>query len=129
ILTFRDELPSLFPEDEAAKALATKSFMMDEFLAREVPEFVPRRLSGRALVQGHCHQKSLAGIEGEIAILASTPGLEVEVLDAGCCGMAGAFGYDREHHEISQAIGNRVLFPAIEKSPADTIVIADGFSC
>ncbi|HUA35374.1 MAG TPA: FAD-binding and (Fe-S)-binding domain-containing protein [Candidatus Binataceae bacterium] len=129
ILTFRDELPSLFPDDKGAKALAANSLMLDEFLAREVPGYAPGEVNAHALLQGHCHQKSLAGIDGEIAILKKTPGLQVEVIDAGCCGMAGAFGYDREHYEISRAIGNRVLFPAIQNSAPDTIVIADGFSC
>ena len=129
ILTFRDELPSMFPRNEAASAIASQSFMLDEFLARDAPDFAASEFKARALLHGHCHQKALAGIDSEIACLAKVPGLDLEVLDAGCCGMAGAFGYDREHFEISKSIGARVLFPAIDNSASDTIVITDGFSC
>jgi Fe-S oxidoreductase len=129
ILTFRDELPSLFPDDARARTLATNSFLLDEFLAREAPDFTPPVLHRHTLVQGHCHQKSLAGIGAEVALLARAAGAQLEVLDAGCCGMAGAFGYDRDHFEISKAIGARVLLPAIDKAPPDAIVVADGFSC
>ncbi|MGA6973002.1 MAG: FAD-linked oxidase C-terminal domain-containing protein, partial [Candidatus Binatus sp.] len=129
ILTFRDELPSLFPDDPRAKALASNSFLLDEFLTREASDFAPPELRRRTIVQGHCHQKAIAGIGGEVAILSRAAGAELEVLDAGCCGMAGAFGYDRAHFEVSKAIGERVLIPSIEKAPPDAIIVADGFSC
>ncbi|MFZ2060751.1 MAG: FAD-linked oxidase C-terminal domain-containing protein [Candidatus Binatus sp.] len=129
ILTFRDELPSLFSEDLRAKAIASGAFLLDEFLAREAPEFAPPELRRRIIVQGHCHQKALAGIGGEVALLSRAAGAELEVLDAGCCGMAGAFGYDRDHFEISKQIGARVLIPAIDQAPPDAIIVADGFSC
>jgi len=80
-------------------------------------------------VQGHCHQKAIAGMNTEIALLSRAAGTELEVLDAGCCGMAGAFGYDRDHFEISKQIGARVLIPAIDNAPPDAIIVADGFSC
>jgi Fe-S oxidoreductase len=80
-------------------------------------------------VQGHCHQKAIAGIDDEVGLLSRIFGLKVEALDAGCCGMAGAFGYGREHFEVSKAIGARVLIPAIEASAPETIIVADGFSC
>ena len=129
ILTFRDELLKLFPNDARAKNLAANSMLLDEFLAREVPDFVPEAISGRAIVHGHCHQKAIAGIDNEAKLLARIDGLEVEVLDAGCCGMAGAFGYDRENYEISAAIGERALMPKMREAAEDAIVIADGFSC
>jgi Fe-S oxidoreductase len=129
ILTFRDEMPSLFPDDARASALASNSYMLDEFLAREAPNFAPPELRRRTLVQGHCHQKALAGVGGEAALLSRAEGAELEVLDAGCCGMAGAFGYDREHFEVSKQIGARVLIPAIDNAPPDAIIVADGFSC
>ena len=129
ILTFRDELPSLFPEDTRATALASNSFLLDELLARETPDFLPPKLRRRTIVQGHCHQKAIAGIGDEVALLSRAAGAELEVLDAGCCGMAGAFGYDRAHFEISKTIGERVLIPAIDKAPPDAIIVADGFSC
>jgi FAD/FMN-containing dehydrogenase/Fe-S oxidoreductase len=129
ILTFRDELPSLFSGDPRAKTIASQSFLLDEFLVREAPDFAPPGIRRRTLVQGHCHQKALAGISGEIALLSRSAGAELEVLDAGCCGMAGAFGYDRAHFEVSRAIGARALFPAIDNAPPDAIIVADGFSC
>ncbi len=97
ILTFRDELPSLFPDDARANALASNSLLLDELLVREGDNFPPPELRRRTIVQGHCHQKALAGIGGEVTLLSRAAGAELEVLDAGCCGMAGAFGYDREH--------------------------------
>jgi len=129
ILTFRDELPSLFPDDTRAGALASNSFLLDELLAREAHNFAPPELRRRTIVHGHCHQKAIAGIGDEVMLLSRAAGAELEVLDAGCCGMAGAFGYDRAHFEVSKAIGARALFPAIEKAPPDAIIVADGFSC
>ena len=129
VLTFRDELPSLFPGEPRAAALAAHSFLLDEFLAREAPQFDVGELHARAIVQGHCHQKSIAGLVGEANLLARVRGLDVEVLDTGCCGMAGAFGYDRGHFEVSRLVAARALIPAIENAPSDAIVVADGFSC
>jgi FAD/FMN-containing dehydrogenase/Fe-S oxidoreductase len=129
ILTFRDELPSFFPDDKGATDLASQSLMLDEFLIREAPNFTLPELNRPVIVQGHCHQKALVGIDHEASLLSRAPGLKLDVLDAGCCGMAGAFGYDREHFEVSKAIGARKLIPEIEASPQDTIIVADGFSC
>jgi FAD/FMN-containing dehydrogenase/Fe-S oxidoreductase len=129
ILTFRDELPSLFPADPRAAALAKRAMLLDEFLAREAPGFKPPALAQRALVHGHCHQKSLAGMKSEMAVLARVEGLRAQELDAGCCGMAGAFGYGAERFDISRAIGERALLPAVRASAADTLVVADGFAC
>jgi FAD/FMN-containing dehydrogenase/Fe-S oxidoreductase len=129
ILTFRDELPSLFSEDPRAKAIASNAFMLDEFLVREAPDFAPPQLRWQTLVQGHCHQKTIAGIENEVTLLSRAAGAQLEVLDAGCCGMAGAFGYDRDHFTVSKAIAARVLIPAIDNAPPDAIIVADGFSC
>ena len=132
ILTFRDELPSLFPDDARAIALASNSLLLDELIAREGQNwrnFSLPELRRRTIVQGHCHQKAIAGIGDEVMLLSRAAGAELEVLDAGCCGMAGAFGYDREHFEVSRAIAARVLIPAIEKAPPEAIIVADGFSC
>jgi Fe-S oxidoreductase len=129
ILTFRDELPSLFPDDPRSGALASNSFLLDEFIAREAPDFAPPALGRHTVVHGHCHQKALAGIGSEVALLSRAAGAQLEVLDAGCCGMAGAFGYHRDHFEVSKAIGARALIPAIEQAPPDAIIVADGFSC
>ncbi|MGH7933575.1 MAG: (Fe-S)-binding protein, partial [Candidatus Binataceae bacterium] len=129
ILSFRDELPSMFPRVSEARALAQHSFMLDEFLAREAPALTPPQLGGRALVHGHCHQKALASLTDELALLRKVPGLAVESPDSGCCGMAGAFGYGAERYEISRTIGERVLLPAVRNSVADTLIVADGFAC
>ena len=129
ILTFRDELTMLFPGEKKANELAARSLLLDEFIAREAPDVALSELKRGAIVQGHCHQKAIAGIDDEVGLLSRIPGLKVEVLDAGCCGMAGAFGYSREHFEVSKAIGARVLIPAIEASAPETIIVADGFSC
>lgn len=129
ILTFRDELPSMFPRDERAAALAERSMLLGEFLAREAPDFAPTSISALALLHGHCHQQALAGVGAEASILGRVEELELNVLDAGCCGMAGAFGYSAEHYSVSRAVGERVLGPAIRNSPDTAIIIADGFSC
>ena len=132
ILTFRDELPALFPDDARARRLRDRAVLLDEFLAREVSGYLPSQpkpLQAKALLQGHCHQKAIAGLETETTILARIEGLEVEVLDAGCCGMAGPFGYENSHFAVSKACADRVLVPAINGSDRETIVISDGFSC
>ncbi|HVA40332.1 MAG TPA: FAD-linked oxidase C-terminal domain-containing protein, partial [Candidatus Binataceae bacterium] len=129
LLTFRDELPSLFPADPRARALSARAMLLDEFLSREAPGFAAPALTGRALVHGHCHQKSLAGMESEMAILGGIGGLKVEAPDAGCCGMAGPFGYGADRFEVSRAIAERVLVPAVRQSPRSTLIVADGFAC
>lgn len=129
LLTFRDELPKLFPRESSAQALAQNSFMLDEFLSRSAPGYTPPPFSGRALLHGHCHQKAIAGMNHETALLGRVSGLKVESLDAGCCGMAGAFGYDAGHYDISKVLAERVLVPAIQRGEPGTIVITDGFSC
>jgi FAD/FMN-containing dehydrogenase/Fe-S oxidoreductase len=129
ILTFRDELPRLFSNEPAAQALAKAAFMLDEFLASKAPAYTPAPRLGHALLHGHCHQKAIAGLKRETALLGQVQGLDLEVLDAGCCGMAGAFGYEADHYEISKTLAERVLVPAIQRSQPGTIVISDGFSC
>ena len=129
LLTFRDELPSLFPADPRAATLAARAMLLDEFLSREAPGFAAPMLKGRALVHGHCHQKSLAGMKSEMAILGGIGGLKVEAPDAGCCGMAGPFGYGAERFEVSRAIAERVLIPAVRQSAPETMIVADGFAC
>jgi FAD/FMN-containing dehydrogenase/Fe-S oxidoreductase len=129
ILTFRDELPKLFPGEKRARLLAERSFMLDEFLAREAPRFAPPPLAARALYHGHCQQRAIAGVDKELELLKRVSGLELQVLDSGCCGMAGAFGYEERHYDISRALAERVLVPAIKEAGPDAIVITDGFSC
>jgi len=83
----------------------------------------------KILVQGHCHQRSLVGMAPTLKLLRRIPGAEVIDLDAGCCGMAGSFGYEKEHYEISHLVGEQRLFPAIRQADPDTVIVAPGFSC
>ncbi len=129
LLTLRDELPSMFPRSSAARGLADNALLLDEFLAAQVPSLMLPELSGTAVVHGHCHQKALAGMNAEVALLGRINGLKVEIPDSGCCGMAGAFGYDASRFDLSRAIGERVLLPAIRNSLPETLIIADGFAC
>ena len=96
ILTFRDELPRLYPNDPLAQALTRQSFMFEEFITREAPQFTPPARNATALLQGHCHHRAIVGMETEIGLLRRIEGLTLEVLDSGCCGLAGAFGYAEE---------------------------------
>lgn len=128
IAVFRDELTNLFASDETAQALARQSFLFGEFLARYSENMKAFRFQGKALVHGHCHQKALIGMGSEKKILRGL-GADFEILDAGCCGMAGAFGFEKEHYELSLQIGERVLLPRVREAAPDTLVLADGFSC
>ncbi len=126
VAAFRDELVGLLPKDEDAQRLAKQTFMLGEFLENE--GYTPPRLHRRALVQGHCHHKAVIGMQGDTRLLDKL-GLEYEVLDAGCCGMAGSFGFEADHYDISIAAGERLLLPAVRAADAETLIIADGFSC
>ena len=126
---FRDELMNFFPNDERARRLREQSLLLSEFLVRHAPHFEPAQHAGRRIVvQGHCHHKSLMKMTDEMALLQRT-GASVELLDSGCCGMAGPFGFEREKFAVSQAIGERVLLPAVRAASSETILVADGFSC
>ena len=136
ILTFRDEAPDLVPERLAAAArrLAGRTLLIDEFLAREAQRgritaaaftAEPRRIA----LHGHCHQKALASVADSAAILALPANYEVETIPSGCCGMAGSFGYGREHFRISMQIGELVLFPFVRAADRDTLIAAAGTSC
>jgi FAD/FMN-containing dehydrogenase/Fe-S oxidoreductase len=125
---FRDELVNLMPNDERAKKLRAQTFLLSEFLEHRAPGYKPRQLARRILVHGHCHHKAIMKMTDEISLLQEM-GAEVRSPDAGCCGMAGAFGFEKEKYEVSQAIGERVLLPAIRQASAETLIVADGFSC
>src|SRR3546814_574193 len=126
IATFRDELPNLFPDNERAQRLSKQSFMLGEFLARNGHE--PPRLAGRALVQAHCHQHAVIGLDGQRKLLDKL-GLDYEVLNAGCCGMAGSFGFEASHYDVSMKAAERMLLPAVRQADPDVLIIANGFSC
>jgi FAD/FMN-containing dehydrogenase/Fe-S oxidoreductase len=123
---FRDEARGLFPDRDDAKRLVAQTRLMGEFLAEAEYDFPP--LHRRALVHGHCHHKSVLRFDDEEKALREMR-LVADVLASGCCGMAGSFGYERDKYEISQAVGERVLLPAVRAAPESTILIADGFSC
>jgi Fe-S oxidoreductase len=125
---FRDELTNLLPHDEDARRLAQQTFTLAELLVEQTSGYRPPRLPGRALVHGHCHQKAIVGMDADLALLERT-GLRADLVDAGCCGMAGPFGFEAGHYPTSQAMGERVLLPRVRATNADTLVLADGFSC
>jgi FAD/FMN-containing dehydrogenase/Fe-S oxidoreductase len=128
LATFRDELTNLFPNDQDAQRLSKNSFLLSEFLEKFAPGFEIPKLQRKAVVHGHCHHKSLMKMNDEVSLLKKM-GLEADVLDSGCCGMAGAFGFEKEHYDVSIACGERVLLPAVRKATNDTLLISDGFSC
>jgi Fe-S oxidoreductase len=123
---FRDELPNLFPHDELARRLSRLVFTFAEFLVREGVRLP--RMEARAIVQGHCHHKAIMGMDAEKELYERI-GLEAEILDSGCCGMAGAFGFEDHKYDVSTAAAERVLLPAVRRAKESTIVVADGFSC
>ena len=136
ILTFRDEYPDLVDDKllEAAHTLASNSFMVDEFIAEEMKagriskaQFTsaPRKIK----LHGHCQQKAWSAQQSSQEILAFPENYTVEVIPSGCCGMAGSFGYEKEHFDLSMQIGELVLFPAIRNSQTDTLIAAPGTSC
>jgi Fe-S oxidoreductase len=126
VAVFRDELLNLFPDDPAAARLSAQTFFLAEFLEREGYE--PPKLEGKAVVHGHCHHKSLLKMT-DVEHVLTRVGLDFETLDSGCCGLAGSFGYEADHYEISMQIGERVLLPAVRTASPETLVLADGFSC
>ncbi len=125
---FRDELPNLFPRDARASRLRHQVFLLSEFLVKHAPGYAPPKLSAKILLHGHCHHKALMKMNDEESLLRRM-GVELECPDAGCCGMAGPFGFERDKFAIAQAIGERVLLPAVRSATPETIVVADGFSC
>ena len=127
---FKDELLELLPNDQRARRLSDQVWLLADFLVERAPEFVKPRLTGRhILVHGHCHHKAVfSGAANEVTLLRQT-GATVEPIQAGCCGMAGPFGFEAEKFEVSRIIANQDLLPAVRSSGPGTIVVADGFSC
>jgi FAD/FMN-containing dehydrogenase/Fe-S oxidoreductase len=135
---FRDELTNLLPNDEDAKRLKDLTFLLSDFLRNKAPNYSVPPLKRKALIQGHCHQKALDTLnDKEVGKLFAEKeifkkmGLEHKVPETGCCGMAGAFGYENEndHYEVGVAAGERVLLPLVRAAAEEEIIIADGFSC
>jgi Fe-S oxidoreductase len=130
LLTLRDEAVDLLRSEEA-RAVAGQSLLLEEFLLREQGRglALPFATHGRrALLHGHCHQKALVGTAPTVAAL-RWAGFAVSEVDSGCCGMAGSFGFEREHYDISVWLGNRRLAPAVQAAGPDTEIVAPGMSC
>jgi Fe-S oxidoreductase len=136
ILTFRDEYPDLVAPEllEAAQSIARNSFLIDDFLAREADrgvigssQFTQEKRT--VLLHGHCQQKALSSVAGSVKMLSLPANYTVSTVPSGCCGMAGSFGYEREHYALSQQIGELVLLPAVRKQDGSVIIAAPGTSC
>jgi Fe-S oxidoreductase len=132
ILGFRDEVPAMI-KSEGATLLSMHALMFEEFLVREAAsgklDLPLKSIAKRALVHGHCHQKAFGMFGAVPRILKLIPGLAVETVESSCCGMAGAFGYGADTIDVSMAMGELSLLPAVRKAEADTLIVADGTSC
>ena len=135
-MSFRDEYPRLVGKDlvEGAKKLKFHTLLIDEFIGREIAagniksySFTDNTL--KIKLHGHCHQKALSSLTWTQKLLSLPRNYSVEVIPSGCCGMAGSFGYEAEHYELSMQIGDMVLFPAIRNSDESTMIAAPGTSC
>lgn len=127
VAAFRDELPKLFPHDSRAQLLAKNTFLFSEFLDQQA-DFTPPVLPRKAVLHAHCHHYAVIGTGTETHLLGRME-LDYELLKSGCCGMAGAFGFEEAHYDVSMAAAERVLLPAIRQADAETLVITNGFSC
>jgi Fe-S oxidoreductase len=125
----------MFPDDPAVKDVSGRVRQVEELLVEAIDAGLLHLredswLAGRRLLyHGHCHQKAEVGTAATVALLSRIPGVQVEELDAGCCGMAGSFGFESEHYDVSMKVGEDRLFPAIAAEPDATVVVATGVSC
>jgi Fe-S oxidoreductase len=130
LFTFRDEMTVLLP---GTAEIARNSFLFEEFVAREAEagrfELPLKRQEGAALLHGHCHQKAFGAMPAVERVLRMVPGLQVQTVESSCCGMAGSFGYEAEHYDVSMKMGEASLLPAVRKAPAEALLVADGTSC
>ncbi len=125
---FRDEATNLLPNDHRAHKVRANTYLLSEFLVKKAPHYQPPARTGSFVVQGHCHHQSVMKMTDEITLLRAT-GAEVTLLDSGCCGMAGPFGFERDKFEVSQTLAERKLLPAVRAATPETTLVADGFSC
>ena len=128
LAAFRDELPGLFPHDEDAKRLTSQAFTLSEFIIGRCDHEKIPRLDRKALVHVHCHQHAVMKFGSEEELYKKM-GLDAEKTDAGCCGLAGSFGFESEHYDISMTVGEHRFFPKVRAADPETLLIADGFSC
>jgi FAD/FMN-containing dehydrogenase/Fe-S oxidoreductase len=130
LYTLRDEYAVLLPE---AKRVAASALMLEEFLAQEAEagrlELRLKPIAQEALLHGHCHQKAFGGMGAVERVLGLIPGLKVQSIESSCCGMAGSFGYEAEHYDVSMKMGELTLLPAVRRAGADALIVADGTSC
>ena len=124
---FRDELVDLFPDNGLAKKLSEQTLFFTEFLDRDDTVALPR-IGGKALVQVHCHHHAVIEPKAERSILERL-GIDHEIMASGCCGMAGAFGFENDKYEVSQNLGERVMLPKVRAAAQETVILANGFSC
>jgi FAD/FMN-containing dehydrogenase/Fe-S oxidoreductase len=132
LLTLRDEYPAILPGDTRAKAVAEASRLPEELLNEAIADgrlTLGPIAAKRILYHGHCHLKAVTGTAATMTLLRAIPGTEVAEVDAGCCGMAGSFGFEAEHYDLSMRIGELRLFPAVRAEPAGTVIAASGVSC
>jgi FAD/FMN-containing dehydrogenase/Fe-S oxidoreductase len=124
---FRDELLNLLPHDPRAKKMADQTLLLSEFLVKYAPEYKAPAIDRKIVVHGHCHHRATMSMKDEMTVLASS-GAEVELLDSGCCGMAGPFGFEADKYEVSQTLAERVLLPEVRRQ-REALIVSDGFSC
>jgi Fe-S oxidoreductase len=133
VFTLNDELVALSRSDERAHAIARQARLVDELIADAIDDgslAVPDATGPTPVVfHGHCHQKAASALSSSVRLLGRLPGSRVDVLDAGCCGMAGSFGFERDHYDLSMQIGEMRLFPAVRSAPDDALIAATGVSC
>ncbi|HMF92530.1 MAG TPA: FAD-linked oxidase C-terminal domain-containing protein [Candidatus Angelobacter sp.] len=127
VSVFRDEMTNLLGPNHAAEQLRRNTFLLSEFLVQKAG-YRPPQLKRKALVHGHCHHKSVLKFDSEQELLKRL-GLDFQIIDSGCCGMAGSFGFEKDKYDVSVKIGERILLPAVREAALDTLIIADGFSC
>lgn len=127
VAVFRDELCNMFPDDPRAALLKERTLMLSDFLLQKTA-YNPPSVDGALMVHGHCHHKGVLGFDAERDLLLRT-GADIDILDSGCCGMAGSFGYEKDKYTHSLAIAEQALLPAIRRKPPGTRLVANGFSC
>jgi Fe-S oxidoreductase len=130
LFSFRDEFTVMLP---GAESLAANSYLFEEFLAKEADagrlSLNLKRQEKTALLHGHCHQKAFAAMPAISKVLGMVPGLKVQTIETSCCGMAGSFGYEAEHYDVSMKMAELALLPAIRSASPEAVIIADGTSC
>jgi Fe-S oxidoreductase len=125
----RDEINGMFPDEKPAHAIMEHTFLLGEFLEKQAKSYQPPKLQKKAMMHAHCHHKAIVrGAKNEETLLERME-LDVKLLTSGCCGMAGSFGFEEDKYDVSVAVGEHSLLPAVREAAPQTMIIADGFSC